>query len=43
MAGVIYLGMLPFSVRSCLRLKQEAESLLEPVLVADNGKGNAAP
>jgi hypothetical protein len=24
-------------------LKQEAESLLEPVLVADNGKGNAAP
>jgi len=26
-----------------LRLKQEAESLLEPVLVADNGKGSAAP
>jgi CDP-diacylglycerol--serine O-phosphatidyltransferase len=43
MAGVIYLGMLPFSVRSYLRLKQEAESLLEPVLVADNGPGNAAP
>jgi CDP-diacylglycerol--serine O-phosphatidyltransferase len=43
MAGMIYLGMLPFSVRSYLRLKQEAESLLEPVLVADNGKGNAAP
>jgi CDP-diacylglycerol--serine O-phosphatidyltransferase len=43
MAGIIYLGMLPFSVRSYLRLKQEAESLLEPVLVADNGKGSAAP
>jgi CDP-diacylglycerol--serine O-phosphatidyltransferase len=43
MAGMIYLGMLPFSVRSYLRLKQEAESLLEPVLVADNGKGSAAP
>jgi CDP-diacylglycerol--serine O-phosphatidyltransferase len=43
MAGIIYLGMLPFSVRSYLRLKQEAESLLEPVLVADNGTGNAAP
>jgi CDP-diacylglycerol--serine O-phosphatidyltransferase len=43
MAGIIYLGMLPFSLRSYLRLKQEAESLLEPVLVADNGKGSAAP
>ena len=43
MAGIVYLGMLPFSVRSYLRLKQEAESLLEPVLVADNGTGNAAP
>ena len=43
MAGIIYLGMLPFSVRSYLRLKLEAESLLEPVLVADNGKGSAAP
>jgi len=43
MAGMIYLGMLPFSVRSYLRLKQEAESLLDPVLVADNGKGSAAP
>jgi CDP-diacylglycerol--serine O-phosphatidyltransferase len=43
MAGIVYLGMLPFSVRSYLRLKQEAESLLEPVLVADNSTGNAAP
>jgi CDP-diacylglycerol--serine O-phosphatidyltransferase len=42
-AGIIYLGMLPFSVRSYLRLKQEAESLLEPLLVAENGKGSAAP
>ncbi|MBR0647877.1 CDP-alcohol phosphatidyltransferase family protein [Plastoroseomonas hellenica] len=36
-AGLIYLGMLPFSVRSYLRLKHEAESMLEPVVVADNG------
>jgi CDP-diacylglycerol--serine O-phosphatidyltransferase len=43
MAGIVYLGMLPFSVRSYLRLKQEAESLLEPVLVADNGTGKTAP
>ena len=43
MAGIIYLGMLPFSVRSYLRLKQEAESLLEPVLVAENGTGKTAP
>ena len=43
MAGIIYLGMLPFSLRSYVRLKQEAESLLEPVLVTDNGKGGAAP
>ena len=42
-AGIVYLGMLPFSVRSYLRLKQEAESLLEPVLVADNGTGKTAP
>jgi CDP-diacylglycerol--serine O-phosphatidyltransferase len=33
--GMIYLGMLPFSVRSYLHLKREAESLLEPVLVAE--------
>ena len=29
--GVIYLGMLPFSVRSYLTLKQEAEALVEHV------------
>jgi CDP-diacylglycerol--serine O-phosphatidyltransferase len=29
-AGVIYLGMLPFSVRSYLALKAEAEALIEP-------------
>jgi CDP-diacylglycerol--serine O-phosphatidyltransferase len=28
-AGVIYLGMLPFSVRSYLALKAEAEALIE--------------
>jgi CDP-diacylglycerol--serine O-phosphatidyltransferase len=38
MAGVIYLGMVPFSVRSYLRLKREAESLIEPVVVSDNGR-----
>jgi CDP-diacylglycerol--serine O-phosphatidyltransferase len=35
MAGIIYLGMLPFSLRSYLRLKREAESMLEPVVVAE--------
>ncbi|MBO1073599.1 CDP-alcohol phosphatidyltransferase family protein [Roseomonas marmotae] len=30
-AGLIYIGMLPFSVRSYLRLKREAEALREPV------------
>ncbi len=35
-AGLIYLGMIPFSVRSYLRLKREAEALIEPVVVADN-------
>lgn len=34
-AGIIYLGMLPFSLRSYLRLKREAEALIEPVVVAD--------
>jgi CDP-diacylglycerol--serine O-phosphatidyltransferase len=29
-AGVIYIGMLPFSVRSYLRLKREAEGPAEP-------------
>jgi CDP-diacylglycerol--serine O-phosphatidyltransferase len=42
MAGILYLGMLPFSVRSYLRLKREAESLLEPVVVVENtGAGSA--
>lgn len=35
-AGLIYGGMLPFSVRSYLRLKREADAMLEPVLVTDN-------
>jgi CDP-diacylglycerol--serine O-phosphatidyltransferase len=30
-AGIIYLGMLPFSVRSYLALKREAEALIEQV------------
>jgi CDP-diacylglycerol--serine O-phosphatidyltransferase len=30
--GLIYLGMLPFSLRSYLRLKQEAEALIEQVV-----------
>jgi CDP-diacylglycerol--serine O-phosphatidyltransferase len=30
-AGIIYLGMLPFSVRSYLRLRDEAEALIEQV------------
>ncbi len=35
-AGLIYAGMLPFSVRSYARLKREADAMLEPVVVADN-------
>jgi CDP-diacylglycerol--serine O-phosphatidyltransferase len=31
-AGLIYLGMLPFSVRSYLRLKAEAEAMIEQVV-----------
>jgi CDP-diacylglycerol---serine O-phosphatidyltransferase len=34
-AGLIYAGMLPFSVRSYARLKREAESMLEPVVVSE--------
>jgi CDP-diacylglycerol--serine O-phosphatidyltransferase len=30
-AGIIYLGMLPFSVRSYLALKAEAEAMVEPL------------
>jgi CDP-diacylglycerol--serine O-phosphatidyltransferase len=41
-AGLIYLGMVPFSVRSYLRLKREAESLLEPVVVAEAGRAPGA-
>ena len=40
-AGIVYLGMLPFSVRSYLRLKREAESLIEPVVVAENPRKGA--
>ena len=38
--GLIYGGMLPFSARSYLRLKREAEALLEPVLVGNETRGN---
>ena len=41
-AGLIYAGMLPFSVRSYTRLKREAEAMLEPVVVADNTAPPAA-
>lgn len=34
LGGLIYAGMLPFSVRSYRRLKREAEAMLEPALVA---------
>lgn len=40
-ASLGYLAMLPFSVRSYLRLKREAESLIEPVVVADNTRNGA--
>jgi CDP-diacylglycerol--serine O-phosphatidyltransferase len=33
-AGIIYLGMLPFSVRSYLALKAEAEAMVEPAASA---------
>lgn len=42
LAGLFYLGMLPFSIRSYLRLKREAESLIEPVVVSDNSRGGTA-
>lgn len=43
-AGVIYLGMLPFSHRSFLRLKKEAAALQEPVEAeeAENDEKNEA-
>jgi CDP-diacylglycerol--serine O-phosphatidyltransferase len=34
LGGLIYAGMLPFSLRSYARLKREAEAMLEPVVVA---------
>ncbi len=37
LGGLIYAGMLPFSLRSYARLKREAEAMLEPVLVAGQG------
>ncbi|MBW8268957.1 CDP-alcohol phosphatidyltransferase family protein [Caldovatus aquaticus] len=40
LGGLIYGGMLPFSVRSYRRLKREAEAMLEPVVVVERG---AAP
>ena len=43
MAGIIYLGMLPFSLRSYLRLKREAESMLEPVVVAETPPRTGGP
>ncbi|NMJ41867.1 phosphatidylcholine/phosphatidylserine synthase [Roseomonas sp. JC162] len=42
MAGIIYLGMLPFSVRSYLRLKREAESLREPVVITEGPRSGTA-
>jgi CDP-diacylglycerol--serine O-phosphatidyltransferase len=42
MAGLIYLGMVPFSVRSYLRLKREAESMIEPVVVSETGRSAGA-
>ncbi|EHM02216.1 putative CDP-diacylglycerol-serine O-phosphatidyltransferase [Acetobacteraceae bacterium AT-5844] len=36
-AGLIYIGMLPFSIRSYIRLKREAEELLQPVPAPENG------
>ncbi|MBE9606747.1 phosphatidylcholine/phosphatidylserine synthase [Acetobacteraceae bacterium H6797] len=33
-AGLVYIGMIPFSLRSYLKLKREAEALLEPVVVS---------
>lgn len=36
--GIIYLGMLPFSLKSYLTLKQEAEALIEQVPEPANGR-----
>ncbi len=37
--GFIYAGMIPLAMRSYLRLKREAEALLEPVVVAERENG----
>lgn len=41
-AGIIYIGMIPFSLRSYLRLRREAEAMIEPVVVSDNTQRPAA-
>jgi CDP-diacylglycerol--serine O-phosphatidyltransferase len=41
--GLIYGAMLPFSARSYLRLKREAETMLEPIVVSGEGRGGGAP
>jgi CDP-diacylglycerol--serine O-phosphatidyltransferase len=44
LGGLIYAGMLPFSVRSYRRLKREAEAMLEPVVVPSSERaGGGAP
>ncbi|WP_188901774.1 CDP-alcohol phosphatidyltransferase family protein [Caldovatus sediminis] len=44
LGGLIYAGMLPFSVRSYRRLKREAEAMLEPVVVpSSEHAGGGAP
>jgi CDP-diacylglycerol--serine O-phosphatidyltransferase len=42
-AGMIYLGMLPFSVKSYLRLKDEAEALIEQVAEPAPPRGEGRP
>ena len=39
-ASLLYAGMLFFSVRSYGRLKREAEAMLEPVTVPQDGRAN---
>jgi len=38
--GLIYGGMLPFSARSYLRLKREAETMMEPVAAGGDSRGS---
>jgi CDP-diacylglycerol--serine O-phosphatidyltransferase len=42
-AGLIYIGMLPFSVMSYIRLKREAEALREPVPVPEASATAGSP